>query len=144
MVVAGLEYEGVVLDLELELFGVEVLEFELVVDDGRVTTRVTVVVLEGLLLCVAGVAVEVRAGAVAVVVVVVGLLLVAGLASIEGAVAVVTRLGSCLLLLLLTGSAVFGRSFLLVTTEGSVFPVAGRVVEVVLLLVFPVELPDTE
>ena len=130
----------------LELLGVEVLALEFVEEDGRVTTRVTVVVvLEGLLFCVAVVAVEVRAGAVAVVVVV-GLLFVAGLAVAAGVAVVVTRLGSCLLLLLLllvTGSAVVGRSCLLVTIEGSVFPVAGRVVGVV-LPVFPLELPDTE
>lgn len=47
----------------MELPGVEVLASEFVEEDGRVTTRVTVVVvLEGLLFCVAVVAVEVRAG----------------------------------------------------------------------------------
>lgn len=129
------------LDRELELLGVEVLEFELVVDDGRVTTRVTVVVLAGLVFCVAGVVVEVR---VVVVVVAVGLSFVAGLATVLGALEVLTRLGSCLLVLLVTG-VVPGRSCLsvAVVTGSTVLPAAGRVVGVV-LPEFPAVFADTE
>jgi len=79
---------------------VEVLVLEFVVEDGRVTTRVTVVVLAGLVLCVVELevrAVEVVVGLEVVVLlfVVAGLVVVVGLAVEEGVVVevVATRLG---------------------------------------------------
>ena len=71
----------------LELLGVEVLALEFVEEDGRVTTRVTVVVLLGLELGVVVAELEVRAGDE---VVVVGRLLVVGVvAGVTGRLLVV-------------------------------------------------------
>ena len=71
----------------MELLGVEVLALEFVEEDGRVTTRVTVVVLLGLELGVVVAELEVRAGDE---VVVVGRLLVVGVvAGVTGRLLVV-------------------------------------------------------
>lgn len=77
----------------LELLGVEVLALEFVEEDGRVTTRVTVVVLLGFELGVVVAELEVRAGDEVVVtgrLLVVGVVVVVGRLLVVGVVAGVT------------------------------------------------------
>ena len=89
---------------ELELLGVEGLVLGFVVEDGRVTTRVTVVVLAGLVLGVEAceledVVVDGLEVVRPVLDVVVGLASVVGLAVVEGVVFAVTLEGVLLLVL---------------------------------------------
>lgn len=125
----------------LELLGVEVLALEFVEEDGRVTTRVTVVVLLGFELGVVVAELEVRAGDE---VVVTGRLLVVGVVVVVGRLLVVGVVAGRLSVLLsfVVGVAVVGRSGLSKEVLGVL--AAEERETVVLLPALPVLPPDTE